>query len=209
MHRNRLTIRSAGLAAVVAAMLALSACGTTSKVSDWIRGKSDDGVSESVILGAPDAEAYLDELYLLATGDPAKQADIYEDAEAAARLTPGPSTRLRFGLVLATQGHPGADAARAQGVLRDVLDERELLTQAEIALATIHLRSVDQLVATDSAARQMQESTTRAARSQSQAMNQRIADAEAENRRLRTELAEAQQKLQAITTIERSIRDQE
>ncbi len=209
MLRKRITIRSAALAATIAATLSLSACATTSKVTDWIRGKGDDGVSESVILGAPDAETYLDELYLLAAGDPQKQADIFEDAEAAARLTPGPSTRLRFGLVLATQGHAQADAVRAQSVLREVLAEKELLTQAETALATIHLNSVSQLVATDSAARQMQESTTRAARSQSQAMSQRIADAEAENRRLRAELADAQQKLEAITSIERSIREQE
>ncbi len=209
MLRKRITIRSAALAATIAATLSLSACATTSKVTDWIRGKADDGVSESVILGAPDAETYLDELYLLAAGDPQKQADIFEDAEAAARLTPGPSTRLRFGLVLATQGHAQADAVRAQSVLREVLAEKELLTQAETALATIHLNSVSQLVATDSAARQMQESTTRAARSQSQAMSQRIADAEAENRRLRAELADAQQKLEAITSIERSIREQE
>ncbi len=209
MHNRRMTNRWVTLAVLAAATLALSACGTTSTVSDWIRGKGDSGASESVILGAPDADAYLDELYLLAAGDPGKQADIFEDAESAARLTPGPSTRLRFGLVLATQGHPGADAARAQNVLRQVLDERELLTQAEIALATIHLGSVERLVATDSAAREMQESTTRAARTQSQSLNQRVADVEAENRRLRAELADAKQKLEAITSIERSIREQE
>lgn len=209
MHKSQSTIRPTALALLVAASLSLSACGTTSKVADWIRGKGDDGVSEAVILGAPDAETYLDELYLLAAGDSSKQADIFDDAQTAARLTPGPSTRLRLGLVLATQGHPNTDAARAQDVLREVLADRELLTEAEIALATIHLGSVERLVATDSAARLMQESTTRAARSQSETMIQRIANIEAENRRLRAELEDAQQKLEAITSIERSIREQE
>ena len=209
MHNSPSTIRPTALALLVAASLSLSACGTTSKLTDWIRGKSDDGVSEAVILGAPDADTYLDELYVLAVADPAKQTDIFEDAEAAARLTPGPSTKLRYGLVLATYGHANANAARAQNVLREVLAERELLTDAEIALATIHLGSVERLVATDSAAREMQESTTRAARSQSENMSQRIADVEAENRRLRAELENAEEKLEAITSIERSIREQE
>lgn len=209
MLEAKSTIRPTALALLVAASLSLSACGTTSKLTDWIRGKSDEGVSEAVILGAPDAETYLDELYLLAAGDASKQVDIFDDAESAARLTPGSSTKLRLGLVLATQGHPNTDAARAQDILREVLADRELLTEAEIALATIHLGSVERLVATDSAARLMQESTTRAARSQSETMSQRIANIEAENRRLRAELEEAQQKLEAITSIERSIREQE
>ena len=42
-----------------------------------------------------------------------------------------------------------------------------------------------------------------------QAISQRLAAAEAENRRLKSALQEAEQKLEAITSIERSIRDNE
>ena len=52
-------------------------------------------------------------------------------------------------------------------------------------------------------------STSRAAQSQQQATAQRLAAAEAENRRLLRELQDAEQKLEAITSIERSIREQE
>ena len=41
------------------------------------------------------------------------------------------------------------------------------------------------------------------------AVNQRLANVEAENRRLRRELEDAEDKLEAITSIERSIRQQD
>ena len=58
-------------------------------------------------------------------------------------------------------------------------------------------------------ARRLRESSSRAARTEEQAINQRLANVEAENRRLRDELEKAEQKLEAITSIERSIREQE
>jgi len=194
---------------ITVVMALLSGCGTTSKATDWLRGRSVANADEAIILGAPNADDYLEELYELSVGDPNKQEDIYEDAASAAQLTPGPSTNLRFGLVLASAGHPQTNPERAQAVLRGVLDQQQLLTSAEISLATIYLTSVERLNSVSSEARRTQESTSRAARVEEQAISQRLTNAEAENRRLRTELAEAEQKLEAITSIERSIRDQE
>ena len=51
--------------------------------------------------------------------------------------------------------------------------------------------------------------TSRAAQTREDAVNQRIATVEDENRRLKRELQDAQDKLDAITSIERSIREQE
>jgi small-conductance mechanosensitive channel len=101
---------------------------------------------------------------------------------------------------------------RAQGLLSGVLNESELMTSAEIALATIALNNVESVIGVTSAAAQaarVQESTSRAARNEGQALSQRLATSEAENARLRAELEEAEQKLDAITSIERSIREQE
>jgi hypothetical protein len=209
MHKGTYTGRRIRIATLAVAIAALSGCAAANKATDWFTGKSAKEEGEPVILGAPDANDYLNELFELAAGDPAKQADIFADAQSAATLTPGPSTELRFGLVLATQGHAESDAQRAESILREVLAQSELLTQAEIALATIHLRSVERLIVIDTEARQMRESTTRAARTQSEAMTQRLNRVETENSRLRAELEDAQQKLEAITTIERSIREQE
>ena len=188
---------------------AASGCATAGKATNWLTGKSPPENEEHVVLGAPSADEYLRELNDLVAGDPDKQADIFADASSAARLTPGPSTDLRLGLVLATPGHPASDPVKAQRLLSGVLEQSELMTAAEISLARIALNSVDSVIVTNTQATRLQESTSRTARSEEQAISQRLATAEAENARLRRELEEAEQKLDAITSIERSIREQE
>ncbi len=153
--------------------------------------------SEKVILGAPDADQYIQEMYELTAGDPATQAEIFSDAVSAVELTPGPSTRLRYALVLATPGHTGSNAQEAQAVFRELLAQPELMTPSESALATIHLKSVEQQIVLGT--------ETKRAR---QGNAQRIATVESENRELRSSLEEAERKLEAITSIERSIREQ-
>ena len=209
MDNSRITIRFARIAAVAVIVSLASGCETASKATDWLRGRDNPDTDEAVILGAPNADEYLSELYELSAGDANKQADIFADADAAAKLTPGPSTNLRFGLVLATPGHAQTDPDRAQGVLLGVLAQSELLTTAEISLATIYLNNVERLNLVNSEAQNLRESSSRAARTEARATGQRITEIEAENRRLRLELEDAEQKLEAITSIERSIREQE
>ena len=110
---------------------------------------------DPVILGAPDANQYLNELYNLAAGDPATQAEIYADAESGAKLTPGPQTNLRYALVLATPGHPDADPQVAANMLREILTQPELMTPAEISLATIHLKSAEEQIVLTTEARRL------------------------------------------------------
>ncbi len=184
----------------------LSSCGST---TDWIKGRISKSTDEGEILGAPEVEMYLQELGKIAGGDPAAQAEIYADAHAAASLTPSPSTNLRLGLVLAIPGHPESNPAEAQRLLREVLSQTVLLTPAEISMATIHLNSVERQIVADAEVRRMRASTSRATQTQEQAVEQRLATVEAENRRLRRELEEAENKLEAITSIERAIREQE
>ena len=196
-------------ATVLLAMLAMAGCAQTQSWMDSVRGSSRSASDEAVILGAPDADEYLDELYDLAAGDPATQAEIYADAESAATLTPDPQSTLRFALALATPGHPEADPARAQSMLREILARPELLTPAEISLATIHLKSSERLMMLSAESERLRASSSRAARTEQQATNQRLATVEAENRQLRRQLDEAEQKLEAITSIEQSIRAQD
>jgi len=186
----------------------LAACAQTKEFITGM-GRSPTSGGEVGILGAPAAEQYLNELYELAAGDPATQAEIFADAQSGAQLTPGPQTNLRFALVLATAGHVEFDPERAHSMLREILTQTALMTPAEISLATIHLKSAEQLAVTESEARRLRISSSRAAETQEEATRQRLANLEAENRRLQGELAEAEDKLEAITTIEQSIRDQE
>jgi len=201
-----------GARSVVVSMLLgialMSGCSQTKGWLNSVRGSSPPS-DEEVILGAPNADEYLKELHDLSSGDPALQAEIFADSKAAAQLTPNPSTNLRFALVLATPGHPGTDPQEAQNLLRELLTQTELMTQAEISLATIYLKSTEELMVLDSEARRLRASSDSAQRTEDAAINQRLATVETENRRLRRELEDAESKLEAITSIERSIRQQD
>lgn len=178
------------------------------QMKDWLTGIGTADSTENVILGAPGADQYIQEMYELANGDPATQAEIYADAESAATLTPGPSTQLRYALVLATPGHSGSNPQEAQSVFRELLSRAELLTASETALATIHLKFVERQIVLGAETRRLRTANSRAATSEKQAIAQRIAAVESENRQLRHSLEEAEQKLDAITSIERSLREQ-
>ena len=208
MRNRRTTTRARNVAVTVVTVALLSGCAQTKNLMSSMR-KSPPPQGESGILGAPEADQYLQELSSLAAGDPATQAEIFADAHSRATLTPGPQTNLRYALVLATPGHVESDPEQAQSMLREILTQTELMTQAEIALATIHLKAVETLIVSNSEARRLRASTSRAAQTQEAAAAQRLATVEAENRRLRRELEDAEEKLEAITSIERSIREQE
>lgn len=203
MHKQPL--RSFRVLATAAAVLALAA--GCAPIKDWLRG--DRGPeARPIVVGSETPSLYVQEMYELASGDPATQAEIYADASAAASLTPDPVSRLRFALVLATPGHAGSDPERAQDMLRNLLSHSELLTPVERFLAVIHLQSVEERLVLGAEARRLRAENSRAERTEEAAVAQRIAAVEAENRQLRQSLAEAEEKLEAITTIERSIREQ-
>lgn len=204
MHKDSQIHRTLAVGMLAAALL-LSGCEMT---GNWLKGRQTAEADDTVILGAPEANTYLTELYSLTGGDPATQAEIFADAQAAAQLTPGTSSRLRYALVLATPGHTETDSVQAQGMLRELLAQTELMTNSEIALATIFLNAVESRIVVDNEARRLRSESTQAATSEEAAIARRIAIIEAENRQLRESLAEAESKLEAITSIERSIREQ-
>ena len=208
MGDSKLTTGIRYLATMALAAALLSSCAQTREFFSGMSG-SEPPPGDPGILGAPEVDVYLDELRLLASGDPAAQAEIYADAQSGAELTPGPQTNLRYALVLGTPGHPESDAARSASMLREVLAAPELLTQAEIALASIALRSAEELAAVEAEVQRLRAAASRAAQARDTATSQRLAALEAENRRLRQQLRDAEEKLDAITTIERSIREQE
>ena len=203
MRKDLVRLRVVCITILVA--LTASGCETT---SDWLKGRRTAEADDSVILGAPEINSYLTELHSLVSGDPATQAEIFADSEAAAQLTPGTSTRLRFALVLATPGHSESDGIKAQSMLRELLAQIELMTNSEIALATIILKDVESRTVLDNEARRLRSENSRAAKTEEAAIVRRINRVETENRRLRESLADAEAKLEAITTIERSIREQ-
>jgi hypothetical protein len=187
-------------------MITLSACEST---SNWLKGRKTADADE-IAVGVPESDRYVIELAELVNGDPATQAEIYADSRAAAQLTPGPSTRLRYALVLATPGHANSNDLEAQSLLREIMTETQLLGPAEMALATVHLNDVEMRLVLGSESRQLRTESAASETSsvEDEALARHVASVEAENRRLRRSLEEAESKLEAITSIERSVRDQ-
>ncbi|MDH3907194.1 MAG: hypothetical protein OEV16_16270 [Gammaproteobacteria bacterium] len=209
MREERVTTTTKRLVAAAMIAVLLSGCSQTKGWLNSVGGSDSDASDETVIPGAPAADEYLTELSDLSLDDPALQAEIFADSQAAAQLAPSPSTTLRYALVLATPGHPGSDPQQAQSILRELMTQTALMTPAEVALATIYLKSSEQLILLGSEARRLRASTDRAQRTEDAAINQRLATVEAENRRLRQDLEDAESKLEAITSIEQSIRQQD
>jgi len=203
MHEASTTARKTIGGLLVLALL-LSGCETANR---WIRGLYTAEPEDPIILGAPEANSYLAELHALATGDPATQAELFADAESRAELTPGTQTRLRYALMLAAAGHAGTDPQAAQTLLRELLAQPELLTASELALATVFLKDAEARLVLDAEAQRLRAEYSRAASTERAAIERRIARVEDENRQLRDSLEEAEAKLQAITSIERSIRE--
>jgi len=152
---------------------------------------------------------YLETMEALIEGDSVTQAEVFENASEAAVLSPTTTNRLRLALALATPGHPGADPVAAQRQLADLLAAGDSLLPEERVLATIHLQEVEERLILDSAAQQQRQRSAAEISRLNADSTERLQAAEDENRRLREELAEAQEKLEAITSIERSIRERD
>jgi hypothetical protein len=210
MHKSSAAKKKRRVAMIIATLAVVAGCENT---DNWLKRWTDSD-KEAVILGAPGAHEYLHEIYQLATSDPAEQADIFANAKAAAERTPGTSTQLRYALLLATPGHAEHSDIQAQTLLRLLLSEPDLMTPAENALATINLREVEERLALVAEADQLREEIARLQNEQVEsptenaALTQRVANVEAQNRRLRRLLADAEAKLEALSEIERSLREQ-
>jgi hypothetical protein len=152
---------------------------------------------------------YLRTMHALADGDPATQADAYREASDALNRSPTTTNRLRIALVLATPGHPWSNAADAQRMLGQLLASGNALLPEERILATIHLKEVEQRLMLEAEAEQLRTESAAAQAVRDADNARRLAAALEENRRLRAELDDALERLDAIATIERSIRERE
>jgi regulator of replication initiation timing len=152
---------------------------------------------------------YLETMRDLLEGDPVLQADVFSIVAQAANVEPNTTNRLNYALALATPGHPSSNPAEAQHLLSEILAASDTLLPEERILATIHLKEVEQRLILDAAAQRLQQEAAAATAQQSNQSAQRLRAMAEENRQLRLELDEALEKLDAITNIERSIRERE
>ncbi len=152
---------------------------------------------------------YLQTLRNLIEGDPVVQADVFRNVAAAADTSPTTTNRLMLALALATPTHPASDPAQAQALLSELLAASDALLPEEHVLALIHLKDVEQRLILDAEADRLQRATAAATAQRNDRNAQQLQAALEENRQLKLALDDVRAKLDAITNIERSIRERE
>ncbi len=144
----------------------------------------------------------------LPLGDPARQAEVFQQAKDAAELQPTTSNKLRYALALATPGYTGADPVAAQRQLAELLARPETLLPLERLLAAVELKEVEQRLILQAENARMRDAVPNDSHDKLQSMNRRLAAESDENAKLRKALDEARAKLDAVTHIEqRSVTD--
>jgi hypothetical protein len=145
----------------------------------------------------------------LIEGDPVLQADVFRNVAAAADAAPTTTNRLMLALALATPTHPSSNDAEASRLLNELLATGDALLPEEHVLALIHLKDVERRMILDAEAERLQRAAAAATAQRNDRSAQQLQAALEENRQLRAALDEARAKLDAITNIERSIRERE
>ncbi|HWK73279.1 MAG TPA: hypothetical protein VNQ81_03340 [Povalibacter sp.] len=140
----------------------------------------------------------------LSSADPAHQADVFYEVEHEYTRAPTTASTLRYAIALVTPDHPASKPADGKKLLESLLATPERMTPAERTLVTVMLHETNARLKLEAENRRLL--ATLDDRSRSQANSDKRAQAQLEdNARLRRALAEAQQKLDAIKEIERSI----
>jgi hypothetical protein len=152
---------------------------------------------------------YLQTLRELIEGDAVVQADVFRNVAAAADTSPTTTNRLMLALALATPTHPASNPVQAQPLLTELLAAGDALLPEEHVLALIHLKDVEQRLILDAEAERLQRAASAATAQRNDRNAQQLAAALEENRQLQLALDDVRAKLDAITNIERSIRERE
>jgi hypothetical protein len=147
---------------------------------------------------------YLDTMNGLGSADPARQADVFYDVEREYTRAPTTASSLRYAVALVTPGHPAANAHEGKKMLETLLATPERMTPEERLFTGVLLHETNARIKLEAENRRLLETLDDRGRSQANSDKRVLAQAE-ENTRLRRALTEAQQKLDAIKEIERSI----
>ena len=192
------------LPACIAAVL-LQGCALTEQ---WRAGQSAANASANTPAPSPPTSgtmpAYLDTMNNLSTADPARQADLFYEVEREYTRAPTTASTLRYAIALVSPGHPASSPSEGKRLLETLLATPERMTQDERALTSVLLHETNVRLKLEAENRRLL--ATLDDRSRTQANSDRRIQAQIEeNTRLKRALAEAQQKLDAIKEIERSI----
>jgi hypothetical protein len=193
--------------AVLASSSSLVACASPGLFGRAVSHGAEDAAPRAD--GGQSLTVYLDLMKRLIDGDPVTQAETFRAVEQAAEASPTTTNRLKLALALGTPGHPASDPARAAEMLNALLASGAALLPEERTLVAVHLKEVEQRMILNAEADQIKKQAADKLAEQSTQSNRRLQAATAENEKLRKALQEAEGKLNAITNIERSIRERE
>jgi hypothetical protein len=188
---------------------ALAGCTSLGGSGDGREAETATATDERVADVGDGLGIYLQTLRDLIEGDPVVQADAFRGVAAAADVSPTTTNRLMLALALATSTHPASDDARAQALLGELLAAGDALLPEERVLALIHLKDVEQRLILDAEANRLQRAAAAASAERNDRTSQQLAAALEENRQLKAALDDVRARLDAITNIERSIRERE
>ena len=155
------------------------------------------------------AASYLEALDGMAAGDATRQQATLLAARTAWQHAPTPGNILRYALVLGTPGHDDSNPLEASRLLNTLLATPERLSPDEMRLASAFQREFTARVsqyADLARARLETEARLRAAGAETQSQINAIA---ADLARVRRERDTIQQKLDAITDIERTLMERD
>lgn len=194
--------RRAGSAVIATVLLAAAGCGGGLQRAPTPAPQVIPVSANSVVLAD-----YLAMLQRLISGPPTEQAEIFASAEHDYNVAPTPSHELKLALILGTHGHPATNLTRAQGLLRELMANPEVLLPAERALAALELSQIDDHLTLEAENRRLQSDASRNDHALVANANRRLQTEMDENARLRKELDAARAKLDAIANIERSLNE--
>ncbi len=190
----------AALGALVCCALLAGGCAAPGQRSNGASVAVNSATASSIVLGD-----YLQMLQRLVQGSPSEQAEIVTGAQRDYDLAPTPSRGLKLALILGTPGHPATDLPKAQGLLRELMANPEMLLPGERALTFLELSQIDDHLTLETENRRLHEDAVRADKERVANANHRLQAEMDENARLKRELEEARAKLDAIANIERSL----
>ena len=168
--------------------------------------KSAPATSAQATSSAPagTADSHLTLMAELSGTDPAHQSDVFYEVEKSFTQAPTTVNTLRYAIALAVPGHPASNPQQAKKLLDQLLATPERMTSAERSVAQTMLNMSDQWLKLQADNRRLAATVDDKARAQANS-DRRLQSQAEEIARLRKAFDAAQQKLDAIKDIERSI----
>jgi hypothetical protein len=147
---------------------------------------------------------YIETMQHLANSEPAQQADVFYEVERAYTAAPTTANTLRHAIALVTPGHPNSNLAEGKKLLEQLLASPERLVPAERNLAGYLVKDADVRLQLQADIRRL--TATVDERTRGQVGSDKRAQAQADEvAKLKRALQEAQHKLDAIISTEKSL----